>query len=68
MEQNEWLGRPGDSGQVKCDDSYGKLLEIRSRLDEAVDPKFTPEQVEFFKSLITNLIDNIRSFKGEKKP
>jgi hypothetical protein len=63
MDQNEWLGRPGDLGQ----DSYGKLLEMMSRLDEDVDPKFTPEQVEFFKSLITSLIDNIRSFKSEKK-
>ena len=66
MDQNGWLARPGDPGQVKCDDSYGKLLEMMSRLDEAVDPKFTPEQVEFFKSLIASLIDNIRSLKCEK--
>lgn len=68
MDQNEWLSRPGDPGQVKCDDSYGKLLEMMSRLEEDVDSKFTPEQVEFFKSLITSLIDTVRSFKCEKKP
>jgi len=36
-------------------------------LEEDVDPKFTPEQAEFFKSLITSLIDTIRSLKYEKK-
>jgi hypothetical protein len=64
MNQNEWLGRPENPGN----DSYGKLLEMMSRLDEDIDPKFTPEQVEFLRTLITSLIDTIRSFKSEKKP
>ena len=63
MDRNDWLSRVGDAGH----DSYGKLLEMMSRLEEDVDPKFTPEQAQFFKSLITSLIENIRSFKYEKK-
>jgi len=68
LDPNEWLSRAGDATQAKCQDSYGKLLEMMSHLEEDVDPKFTLEQSEFFKSLITSLIDNIRSFKHEKKP
>jgi hypothetical protein len=67
MDRNEWLLRGQDLGQARNADSYGKLLEIMSRLEEGNDPKFTPEQAEFFKSLITSLIDTIRSFKYEKK-
>jgi len=63
MDRNDWLSRVGDAGN----DSYGKLLDMMRRLDEDVDPKFTPEQAEFFKSLITSLIENIRSFKYEKR-
>jgi len=67
MDRNEWLLRGQDLAQSRNEDSYGKLLEIMSRLEEGNDPKFTPEQAEFFKSLITSLIDTIRSFKYEKK-
>ncbi len=61
------LLRSEGPGQAKCQDSYGKLLEMMTRLEEDVDPRFTPEQAEFFKSLITSLIDTIRSFKDENK-
>ena len=67
MESNEWLVRSENAAQIKCEDSYGKLLEMMSRLEEDIDPKLTPEQAEYFKSLITSLIDTIRSFKYEKK-
>ena len=67
MDRNEWLLRGQDLAQSRNADSYGKLLEMMSRLEEGNDPKFTPEQAEFFKSLITSLIDTIRSFKYEKK-
>jgi hypothetical protein len=67
MDRNEWLLHGQDLAQSRNGDSYGKLLEIMSRLEEGNDPKFTPEQAEFFKSLITSLIDTIRSFKYEKK-
>jgi len=56
-----------EHAQIKSQDSYGKLLEMMNHLEEDIDPKFTPEQAEFFKSLITSLIDTIRSFKYEKK-
>lgn len=68
MDKIEWLAREEDAAQVKSQDSYGKLLEMMNHLEEDVDPKFTPEQAEFFKSLITSLIDTIRSLKYEKKP
>lgn len=68
MDKIEWLAREEDAAQVKSQDSYGKLLEMMNHLEEDVDPKFTPEQAEFFKSLITSLIDTIRSVKYEKKP
>jgi len=67
MESNEWLVQSENAAQIKYADSYGKLLEMMSRLEEDIDPKLTPEQAEFFKSLITSLIDTIRSFKYEKK-
>lgn len=67
MERNEWLPRAHDMAHMSSQDSYGKLLEMMNRLEEADDPKFTPEQAEFFKSLITGLIDTIRSFKRERK-
>ncbi len=67
MDRNEWLLRGQYLAQSRNADSYGKLLEMMSRLEEGNDPKFTPEQAEFFKSLITSLIDTIRSFKYEKK-
>jgi len=63
MDRNEWLVR----AEGTTLDSYGKLLDMMSRLEEDIDPKFTPEQAEFFKSLITGLIDTIRSFKYETK-
>ena len=63
METNEWLPRTLDTAHVSNQDSYSKLLEMMNRLEEGEDPKFTPEQAEFFKSLITSLIDTIRSFK-----
>jgi len=67
MDKNEWLAHAEDAAQIKSQDSYGKLLEMMNHLEEDVDPKFTPEQAEFFKSLITSLIDTIRSLKYEKK-
>jgi len=67
METNEWLPRTCDAAHMTSQDSYGKLLEMMNRLEEGDDPKFTPEQAEFFKSLITGLIDTIRSLKQEKK-
>jgi hypothetical protein len=67
MDRQVWLPHGHDLTQPGSNDSYGKLLEIMSRLEECDDPKFTPEQVEFFKSLITSLIDTIRSFKAENK-
>jgi hypothetical protein len=67
MDRNEWLPHGHDLTQYRNEDSYGKLLEMLSRLEEGDDPKFTPEQAEFFKSLITSLIETIRSFKYEKK-
>jgi len=63
METNEWLPRTLDAAHVSSQDSYSRLLEMMNRLEEGDDPKFTPEQAEFFKSLITSLIDTIRSFK-----
>jgi len=67
MDRNEWLLHGQDLAQSRNGDSYGKLLEMMSRLEECNDPKFTPEQTEFFKSLITSLIDTIRSLKDEKR-
>jgi len=67
MDKNEWLAHGEDACPIKSQDSYGRLLEMMNRLEEDVDPKFTPEQAEFFKSLITSLIDTIRSLKYEKK-
>ena len=67
MDRNVWLPHGHDLTQSGNKDSYGKLLEMMSRLEEGDDPKFTPEQAEFFKSLITSLIDTIRSFKSEKR-
>jgi hypothetical protein len=67
METNEWLSKTYDSFQVSIQDPYGRLLEMMNRLEEGDDPKFTLEQAEFFKSLITGLIDTIRSLKQEKK-
>jgi hypothetical protein len=67
MDREVWLPRSHDLTEPGNRDSYGKLLEMMSRLEEGNDPKFTPEQVEFFKSLITGLIDTIRSFKAEKR-
>ncbi len=67
MDRNEWLLHGHDLAHSRSEDSYGKLLEMMSRLEEGDDPKFTPEQAEFFKSLITGLIDTIRSFKSEKR-
>jgi len=66
MDKIEWLAQ-GEDVLIKSQDSYGKLLEMMRHLEEDVDPKFTPEQAEFFKSLITSLIDTIRSLKYEKK-
>lgn len=66
MDRNEWLSDGHDLAQSRKEDSYGKLLEMMSRLEDCEDPKFTPEQAEFFKSLITSLIDTIRSFKHEE--
>ena len=66
MDKIEWLAQKEDI-HIKSQDSYGKLLEMMRHLEEDVDPKFTPEQAEFFKSLITSLIDTIRSLKYEKK-
>jgi len=66
MDRIEWFAQKEDT-QIKSQDSYGNLLEMMNRLEEDVDPKFTLEQAEFFKSLITSLIDTIRSFKYEKK-
>jgi len=63
MDRNEWLSRAHDVTQESSQDSYSRLLEMMNRLEEGDDPKFTPEQAEFFKSLITSLIDTIRSFK-----
>ena len=67
METNEWLSRSYDAAHMSSQDSYGRLLEMMNRLEEGDDPKFTPEQAEFFKSLITGLIDTIRSMKQEKR-
>ena len=67
MDPHKWLVRAEDATQIESHDSYGKLLDMMSRLEEVDDPRFTPEQVEFFKSLITSLVDTIRSFKHEKK-
>jgi hypothetical protein len=67
MDKNEWLLHAHDLTQSGNEDSYGKLLEMLNRLEEGDDPKFTAEQAEFFKSLITGLIDTIRSFKDQKK-
>ncbi len=67
MDKDVWLPRSHDLTQSANKDSYGKLLEMMNRLEEGDDPKFTPEQAEFFKSLITGLIDTIRSFKAEKR-
>ncbi len=67
MDREVWLPHGHDLTQSGSNDSYGKLLEMMSRLEEGDDPKFTPEQVEFFKTLITSLIDTIRSFKAEKR-
>jgi len=67
MDRTILLPHGHDLTQSGSNDSYGKLLEIMSRLEECDDPKFTPEQVEFFKSLITSLIDTIRSFKAENR-
>jgi hypothetical protein len=67
MDKNEWLLHAHDLTQSRNEDSYGKLLEMLNRLEEGDDPKFTAEQAEFFKSLITGLIDTIRSFKDQKK-
>ena len=67
METREWLPRAYDAAHMSNQDSYGKLLDMMNRLEEADDPKFTPEQAEFFRSLITGLIDTIRSLKQEKK-
>lgn len=63
MDRNEWLPRTYDAAHASSQDSYSRLLEMMNRLEEGDDPKFTPEQAEFFKSLITSLIDTIRSFK-----
>lgn len=62
-----WLPRGHDLTQSENKDSYGQLLDMMSHLEEGGDPKFTPEQTEFFKSLIAELIDTIRSFKAEKR-
>jgi len=67
MDKIEWLVQARDADQIKSQDSYGRLLEMMKRLEDDVDPRFTPEQAEFFKSLITSLIDTIRSLKYEKK-
>jgi len=67
MNRNEVLLHGYDLIHSRNEDSYGRLLEMMSRLEEGDDPKFTPEQAEFFKSLITSLIDTIRSFKSEKR-
>jgi hypothetical protein len=67
MDRNVWLPHGPELTRSENGDSYGKLLEMMSRLEEGADPKFTPEQVEFFKTLITSLIDTIRSFKAEKR-
>lgn len=67
MDKIEWLVEAEDAVQIKSQDSYGKLLEMMKHLEEDVDPRFTPEQAEFFKSLITGLIDTIRSFKYERR-
>ncbi len=67
MDKDVWLPHGHDLTQSAKEDSYGKLLEMMSRLEEGDDPKFTPEQAEFFKSLITSLIDTIRSLKAEKR-
>jgi hypothetical protein len=67
MDKIEWLVQARDAAQIKSQDSYGKLLEMMKHLEEDVDPRLTPEQTEFFKSLITGLIDTIRSFKYEKR-
>lgn len=67
MDRSEWFSYGCDPTHSRNEDSYGKLLEMMIRLGEGDDPKFTPEQAEFFKSLITSLINTIRSFQSEKK-
>jgi hypothetical protein len=67
MDREIWLPHGHDLTKSGTGDSYGKLLEMMSRLEAGDDPKFTPEQVEYFKSLITSLIETIRSFKAEKR-
>lgn len=67
MDNNEWIVRSGKAAEIESQDSYGKLLGMMASLEEDIDPRLTPEQAEFFKSLITSLIDTIRSFKDEKK-
>lgn len=63
MDKTEWLVQARDAAQVKSQDSYGKLLEMMKRLEQDVDPRFTPEQTEFFKSLIASHFDTIRSLE-----
>jgi hypothetical protein len=67
MDRNVRLPCGHDLTQSGNKDSYGQLLEMMSHLEEGGDPKFTQEQAEFFKSLITSLIDTIRSYKSEQK-
>lgn len=67
MDRNGWPLRAQGPVQTGKGDSYGRLLEMLSLLEEGSDPKLTEEQVEFFKSLIAGLIDTMRSFKHEKR-
>jgi len=63
----EWLVLPKDTISIKGDDTYTKLLEMMVQLEDERGCRFTDEQADAIQQLITGLIDNIRSFKYNKK-
>jgi len=67
MNKEDWLIIPRDITPVKRQDPYNRLLEMMNQLEEERGYRFTDEQADAIKTLIINLIDQIKESKNDKK-
>jgi len=67
MDKKNWLVLPQDATPIKRQDTQTKLMEMMNQLEDERGYRFTDEQAETIKKLITNLINQIKSYKNEKK-
>lgn len=63
--EKEWL--VFSPTEFKREDPYTKLLDMLNLLEDERGYRFTEEQAETLQKMITNLIDQIRSYKHHKK-